>query len=102
MANIGTQIQNNVLKPQGFDYHEFDATGIYSTATGLKFLARFENNANGIGRRTITVNVDRNDDDTYNISFGLGIKDTVAKSVAENDVGATLVAILRKEKDRFK
>lgn len=100
MANLGTQIHNQVLKPQGFDYNEFDATGILSTATGLKFMARFEKNANGIGRRIIDVNVDRNPNNTYDISFGLGIKDTIAKSVAEADLAVTLTTILRKEASR--
>ena len=99
MANIGTQI-NAIIVDQGFNYHEFDSTGRYSTATGLKFMARFEKNANGIGRRIIDVNVDRNDNGTYDISFGLGLKDTIAKSVAEETLGATLTAILRKEKSR--
>lgn len=102
MANLGTQIHNQVLKPQGFDYHEFDATSVYSTATGLKFMARFEKNANGIGRRIIDVNIDRKDNGTYDISFGFGIKDTIAKSVAEADLGTTLTAILRKEASRAK
>jgi hypothetical protein len=99
MANIGTEI-NAIIVDQGFNYHEFDSTGRYSTGTGLKFMARFEKNANGIGRRIIDVNIDRNDNGTYDISFGLGLKDTIAKSVAEADLGDTLVAILRKEKSR--
>ena len=99
MANIGTEI-NAIIVDQGFNYHEFDSTGRYSTSTGLKFMARFEKNANGIGRRIIDVNVDRNDNGTYDISFGMGLKDTIAKSVAEEDLGATLIAILRKEASR--
>ena len=99
MANIGTQI-NAIIVDQGFNYHEFDSTGRYSTSTGLKFMARFEKNANGIGRRIIDVNVDRNDNGTYNISFGMGLKDTIAKSVAEENLGATLITILRKEASR--
>lgn len=100
MANIGTQIHNQVLKPQGFDYHEFDATGIVSTKTGLKFLARFE--PLEVGRRTVTVLVDRNNNNTYDIKFtsGMTTPDTVAKSVAEADLATTLTAILRKEKSR--
>ena len=100
MANLGTQIHNQVLKPQGFDYHEFDATGILSTATGLKFMARFE--PLEVGRRTVSVLVDRNNNGTYDIKFGGGMSapDTVAKSVAEADLAATLTAILRKEKSR--
>ena len=99
MANIGTQI-NAVLKQQGFDYGEFDATGILSTQTGLRFLARFE--PVEFGRRTVTVLVDRNDNGTYDIKFtsGMTSPDTVAKSVAEADLGVTLTAILRKEKSR--
>jgi hypothetical protein len=99
MANIGTEI-NAIIVDQGFNYHEFDSTGRYSTDTGLRFMARFEKNANGIGRRIIDVNVDRNDNGTYNISFGMGLKDTIAKSVAEETLGATLIAILRKEASR--
>ena len=99
MANIGTQINAIIVDP-GFNYHEFDSTGRYSTSTGLKFMARFEKNANGIGRRIIDVNVDRNDNGTYNISFGMGLKDTIAKSVAEENLGATLITILRKEASR--
>ena len=99
MANLGNEI-NAIIVKQGFNYHEFDATGRYSTTTGLKFMARFEKNANGIGRRIIDVNVDRKDNGTYDISFGLGIKDTVAKSVAEESLGSTLTAILQQEKSR--
>jgi hypothetical protein len=65
-------------------------------------MARFEKNANGIGRRVIDVNIDRKDSGIYDISFGMGLKDTVAKSVAEADLGNTLTAILRKEASRAK
>ena len=99
MANIGTEI-NAVIVGQGFNYHEFDATAVFSTATGLRFMARFEKNVNGIGRRITDVNIDRNNNGTYDISFGFGIKDTIAKSVAEADLGTTLTAILRKEASR--
>jgi len=101
MANLGTEI-NAIIVNQGFNYHEFDSTGLYSTPTGLRFMARFEKNANGIGRRIIDVNVDRKDNNTYDIKFGGGMSapDTVAKSVAEADLAATLTAILRKEKSR--
>lgn len=99
MANIGTEI-NAIIVDQGFDYAEFDAASLVSKKTGLQFMARFEKNASGIGRRHVWVNIDRTVNGAYDIKFGLGANDTIAKSVGEADLGATLIAILRKEKSR--
>lgn len=99
MANIGTQIHNKILKAQGFDYHEFESTNMYSTKTGLTFLARFDPYDSGYGRHTVTVNVDRNDNGTYDISFGRRDKTVVASNVAEAELSDTLTALLRKEKN---
>ena len=95
MANIGTQI-STLLRSQGFDYADFNAANLTSKQTGLQFMARFEKMA--FGYRNVYVNIDRNEDNTYNISFGLGTKTPKAESVAEAELAQVLNTILRKEK----
>ena len=97
--NIGTQISQEIKK-QGFDFHEFDSTGIYSTKTGLMFLARFGPHPRGYGYKHQNVNVDRNEDNTYKISYGLKPQTTVqADNVKETELANTLSTLLRKEKE---
>lgn len=101
MANLGTQI-NRIIKSQGFDYLKFDAVSLGSTPTGLRFTARFEKRPSGYGRRLVHVNVDvveAADGNVYTISFD-NQKNVVADSVAQQDLGGTLDAVLQQEASR--
>jgi hypothetical protein len=80
--NKGTQI-SEILKSQGFKFNDYNATGIYSTKTGLTFIERTN------AKSTNNIEIVDNEDGTYNIGKLELFTSTVIKSNISKDMLAT-------------